>query len=315
MTQAENNVILASKPTEVFSLLRSHPQVSQFVRELWVHNFDNYGFGWLAEKLFEETIASLDDFETSAARFKEILKEPSFKKMLRKQWKEPKMALSYRMLEPFMNDTRSFLDFGCGRLALLRKIGQMSSDELILYGFDPYSDPEHLPHDPRIHFFTSQEALSKLKDIDMAYTSYVFHHLEEHIIHQSLDTLHKLLKPGGTLLVIEETFPEINSVEQDEEAFAFAKASGIDLEKNLREKFLELPTQEKLLTLFVNDVLININNLGYMPWTNQYRSMNQWTEVISSHGFNLQQQLYFGVFREGRLKQGITSLLRFRKDP
>ncbi len=108
-------------------------------------------------------------------------------------------------LAPGRADRRRFLDFGCGT-------GQFAADFPAdrYVGFDltrPYIAfaAEHRPG----RFMVSDGGALGLADncFDGALVLGVFHHLPDRVVRSSLTELHRVLKPGATLLVIEDVPP------------------------------------------------------------------------------------------------------------
>jgi len=76
------------------------------------------------------------------------------------------------------------------------------------------------------------------------------------------------------------------------------------------EGFLRLSREDRIKFLFLNDWLMNLQN-AYMPWTLQYRSMEEWTTLIQSVGFQEEESHFLGAIKHRKRKQGMTAILTF----
>lgn len=308
---------LADLKIKPFTFFYTHPRVTAFLIDIWKSNFKKIGFEELPVGMFEiildsqnktsEEIISIINAHFNANR--------DFKRHARKSRKSvQKMDFGASLLAPHMTDTQSILDYGCGRMALLRRLARIDTKLKHLYGFDPGSLPEYVDFDPRAQYFSEINEVEKLESIDLVHSSYVFHHLTKDEIQQSLHTIRKVLKPGGRFILIEETFPVEDIELKTSEGCQFLSSLGFDLHIDLTQKFSSLSTKNKFLAILLNDILANLKNLSYMPWTFEYNTMEEWRRIVENQQFRLEYEYYCGIPRTERLKQGLTSLMVFRKD-
>jgi len=114
-------------------------------------------------------------------------------------------AIIERELQPFRDQQRRFLDFGCGTgqfaadFPAQRYVGMDLTRPYIAYAAQHRSGS----------FSVMNGAQLGLEDagFDAALVLGVFHHLPAEIVRSAVGELHRVLKPGGRLLVIEDVPP------------------------------------------------------------------------------------------------------------
>ena len=285
--------------SNVFQCLKDTPEVLEFIQELWENNFHTFGLKDSAKGAFESIKNNflVSDLDYNNL-FTNTLKTQEYKKHRRKSFlSAEKMDFQYSLLESYLQNASSFLDFGSGKLATLRKICSNNQNIQKLYGFDPNSNPRFTSSDPRISFITKLKDLKNLKDLDIIYSSLVLHHLTPEELDQSLKVIFNCLKSGGKFILIEEGFPE----ELDEELLKVSheklNSFGYSMNEQLVAKFENFTDREKFLVIYFNDYLINLGNLNYMPWTFEYRDLDSWVQLVEEYNFKLEEKYYFGIIK------------------
>lgn len=211
------------------------------------------------------------------------------------------------MIEQDLRGVETVLDFGCGKLAFLKNIAENNSGIKKLIGIDLKSQPVLDGLDTRIEFHRS---LSEVSDtsVDLVTIKLVLHHLEnEQEAQEIFAELRRVLKPNGELIVFEESFPEANcEVEEIEKYLAKFNLQMSEVTVD----FLQLSQEDKIKFLFINDWLMNLQN-AYMPWTMQYKSIEQWRDLLVSVGFTEKESHFLGAIKHRKRKQGMTAELIF----
>jgi hypothetical protein len=291
--------------------INSYPKVFNFIHNLWVNNFKNFGFEYLVEKIFEE-IKTVDNFDNLIIRIDEILRDKEFKKFNRKSFSQSKFkAFQFEIVKPFLDKAESILDFGCGKMALIRRISKEDDFEKIkiLAGYDPNLEINYKDFDSRAVFYNRKSDLIG-KKFDLIISSFVLHHMTKDEIEENLNLINSILTENGKFILIEESFdgkfPNFDSIE-------FLKNTDFEISSELTQEFLDLTLEQKFLAIYLNDILINYRNLDYIPWTNQYKTMIEWRSLCEKYGFKFEKEYFFGIINKGRLKQGITSTQTFSK--
>ena len=108
-------------------------------------------------------------------------------------------------LDPFRSDDRRFLDFGCGtgqfaaRFPARRYVGMDLTRAYVAFA---------AAHRPGAFAVMDAGALGfRSAQFDGALVLGVFHHLSDELVRRGMRELHAALKPGATLLVIEDVPP------------------------------------------------------------------------------------------------------------
>lgn len=213
------------------------------------------------------------------------------------------------IMENELQDARTILDFGCGKLAFLKEIAKNNKDIEDLVGVDALSQPVLDGLDPRIRFRRSLEEVEN-SSIDLAVVKLVMHHLNN--VHEAadvFDNLAMILKPGGKLVIFEESFPdEKYKISETEKYLAKFK---MEMSETTAD-FLQLSREDKVEFLFLNDWLMNLQNV-YMPWTGMYGSMEEWKRLAESSGLKEKEEHFLGAIKHRKRKQGMTAMLVFEK--
>lgn len=232
-----------------------------------------------------------------------------------KEYKNTNLALQkprdmfFEIIEKDLSAIDTVLDFGCGKLAFLKNIAENNNSIKNLIGVDSKSQPDLEYLDERIKFFRKLEEVKK-SSVDLAVIKLVLHHLScEQTTQDILNEIRRILRPSGKLIVFEESFSDADCDLAKGEKY-LAK---FNLEMSeVTADFLQLARADKIKFLFINDWLMNLQN-SYMPWTLQYKSIEQWRELIESVGFKEKESHFLGAIKHRKRKQGMTAELTFFK--
>ena len=301
-TNEELNLILSNP----FYYICENKDIFHFIKELWLSNFKVYGMQDIALEVFD-SISSNKSFDEKIKTINNILRYRRLHKLTKAAAiKNTPMQFSLDLIKEYVENINSFLDYGSGKLALLDAI-QKEFKVGKLYGFDPKSTPKFLDKESKIKFITNIDELSILKDLDVIYSSFVFHHLTSKEIKESIEVFKKILAKNGKIIFLEETFS--NDKDLFKSSSEKLKLLGYSSNIELTNIFNSLSVKERLLCIYLNDYLINLKNLSYMPWTYEYKSLDEWEDLFIKNNFKIVNRYYFGITNSNRLKQGVTGML------
>lgn len=292
--------LLILRKKEILSALKKH----------WLGNHENLShpegfvedfFDFLKKESMEEEIS-----EKKIKKFYNRKLAEYWDKDLPKQ-KPKDMFLEF--MESELQDVKTILDFGCGKMAFLKEIAKNNKGIEDLVGVDALSQPILDGLDPRISFRRSLDEIEN-SSIDLAVVKLVMHHLNN--VHEATDVFDNLamvLKPGGKLVIFEESFPDLHHKTSETEKYL----AGFKMEMSeATEDFLKLSREDKFEFLFLNDWLMNLQNV-YMPWTGMYGSMEEWKQLVESAGFKEKEAHFLGAIKHRKRKQGMTAMMIFEK--
>ena len=298
------------KSTLAYLEILENQSVLNLLKKHWINNHENI-------KNREEFVEDFFTYLLSVKNNDEISVQ-GIKKYYNKKLKEHEnenLQLEFPgdmfvdILQDELEGIEAILDFGCGKLAFLKNITDKYSSIEKLIGIDPKSQPILENLDSRIEFFRDLKNVPE-NSIDLVTIKLVLHHLEnDEEIKNIFVELRRVLRSTGKIVVFEESFSE-NKIEIGDIGKYLAR---FDLElANTTEDFLKLSKEEKVQFLFLNDWLMNLQN-KYMPWTMQYKSMEEWTGLAESKDFQKQSAHFLGAIRHRKRKQGMTAMLVFNK--
>lgn len=287
-------------------------------KELWANNHLNLEKPEkFAEDFFDYLQSNYTEVETADP--KEILKY--YKKKIKEH---PVRMVSEDFLknthiELFRDDlarAETVLDFGCGKLAFLKNVALENRSIRKLIGVDFKSRPDLENIDPRIAFLP-MESETKIPaadgSADLVFAKSVLHHIKsEEKILRILAEIKRVLKKGGKFVLFEESFPGGPDAEKIiSESRAHLEKYGLVGADAATEDFFRLSREDKFDFLFLNDWLMNLQNTGYMPWTLQYKSMEDWIALTEQAGFRCAEKHFLGALRKRKRKQGMAGILVF----
>jgi ubiquinone/menaquinone biosynthesis C-methylase UbiE len=284
--------------------------VLKVLKKHWIGNHKNIKN---QEKFVEEFFAflwTLGIQKGHPVSIAEIKKD--YKKKLKEYWDEDLVLekpgdMFLEIIEKDLRGVKTILDFGCGKLAFLKNIAEQNQNIEKLIGIDFYSQPVLENLDSRIEFARNLELVADAS-VDLAIIKLVLHHLrDEQEAKNIFIDLKRVLRPGGKLIIFEESFPgreyDVELVRKYLPKFNLEMADST-------EDFLQLNQEEKIQFLFLNDWLMNLQNT-YMPWTSLYKSMEEWIALIESVGFQKNEAHFLGAIKDRKRKQGMTVCMMF----
>lgn len=288
------------------------------LKKLWANNHLNLEN---PEKFSEDFFAHLRNqyAEAETASPREILKYYKNKIKEHRTQVVSDDFLKNTHIELFRKElaaAEAILDFGCGKLAFLKNVALENRNIQKLIGVDFKSRPDLRDIDSRI-VFLPMESETKISvgddSVDLVFAKSVLHHLEsEEDILEILAEIKRVLKDGGKFVLFEESFPDSSAAERIiAEAERYLDKYGMKLADVATKDFLRLARAEKFQFLFLNDWLMNLQNAGYMPWTGQYKTMEEWISLAAQVGFRCAEKHFLGALQKRKRKQGMTCVFTF----
>lgn len=213
-----------------------------------------------------------------------------------------------------LENVKTFLDVGANRLTAINHYASKypSIEKFIAIDVIPQKEKFRVPEKSSYFQINTEDKSFPVvnNSIDCINIQFVLHHFENFdSIKNTLEKCQKAIRPGGLLMFWEETFREnlnIDSLVKENNRL------GIFTDKELMEKFYKLDKEKRFEFIIANDWLINIGN-AHMQWTGQYRTWEEWIELFAEYGFILNKEFNLGLRANGRLKQGVHVLGKFRK--
>lgn len=146
--------------------------------------------------------------------------------------------------------------------------------------------------------------------VDLVNIQYVLHHFgSDGEIVEMIEEVYRILKPGGRLLLWEESY--IRDIEVRELVLSNNQL-GIETDFELTKRFYQLNDEEKFEFILINDWIVNVNN-PHMQWTLLYKPWTDWEVLLNSSGFGLLSVHDLGLRKNAMIKQGVHVVGEFIK--
>lgn len=177
------------------------------------------------------------------------------------------------------------LDLGCGPAILIRCLIERGTNSEIV-GVDIMPDTRWdriSPKEARLEVVQESDFLSYLEkeQPDHVAVTWVFHHMEYAEQERYLSALHDALKPGATLVALEDSYSEVLPPESGRErALAFMRWSRED-----RHKIMGA------LDWIANRIFSMRTS---MPVPFAYRTLEGWAKVFEEAGFTVKKTRFLG---------------------
>lgn len=212
-----------------------------------------------------------------------------------------------------LNGVATFLDIGADKLSTINYLAERNQKIKKFIAVDIIPQRKEFVDPKRGEYIqiTSDTESLPIEDesVDWVNIQFVFHHFrDKEAIERMIVNCRNVLKPGGKLLLWEESFSEKFKLAD----YIGNYELGIKTDKWLTEKFFSLDQEKRWELIIANDWLINVNN-PQMLWTGQYYKWNEWIETFRKANFQLEKEYNLGLRINGRIKQGVYTLGLFRR--
>jgi SAM-dependent methyltransferase len=274
-------------------------QTTQLLKDFYKANFQKAGIDpILADELIDSLISNLED-KKIRSKIQKVFKKAFL------QLKNPISELDIRELIDF-SDVKVFLDVGANQLGTLNWAAEKYPAIERLVGVDMIHQKREL-FDPKRCEYYQLDLLDnplplKNSSVDLVNIQFVLHHFPDlESINYVLAECKRVLKPNGRLILWEESFEE--NVE-NEKLGSMNEKLGIPTNIELTTRFYNLSIEERIKFIKLNDKLINAGN-PHMPWFDQYRSFEEWSDILGNFGFKLEKNYNLGLRVNGRMRNGV----------
>ena len=258
----------------------SRPDLREFVVSNFKESMTNLGFSEQLMSEFLENIAhlNLDVFiekhraelgRVELGHFCDVLVPPFFE----------------GYILPEIPQGGKVLDLGCGRGTLIKLlIGRGSNTEVI--GIDITEAPEWediAPSDAQLHVIQEADFLSFIdrEKPDSVVATWVFHHMEYEQQVRYLKALRRVLKPGSTLVLLEDSYAESTPPEMRQER---------------HDALMQWSKEDRLKIMGAYDWVANriFSMRTTMPVPFAYRTVEEWRQILENSGFYTSKSRYIG---------------------
>jgi hypothetical protein len=229
----------------------------------------------------------------------------------------PKEATLWDIID--FSHTRTFFDYGANNLKIINILASVYRNmQFVAVDIIPPETAGEFTQPHRGQYFQIQPDLSDFDRPEIMQTApdminikLVLHHFESNQqLRRLLQHLQKLAKPHTQILLWEETF-DVNP-QSAAEITQHNNQLGIQTDEALTAQWHTLTSEQKKLALLINDMMINYAN-PHMPWTNLYKSWQEWCTLFAEAGFALRQEYNLGIRLNGKLQHGMQIVGVFTK--
>jgi 8-oxo-dGTP pyrophosphatase MutT (NUDIX family)/ubiquinone/menaquinone biosynthesis C-methylase UbiE len=304
------------KKYEEKKFLKNHPleiwksrDVAEILADFFAANFKKAG---LPEKMGRDYVWYA--YKNRKNKDREKLREACEKIMLEAKDRAKNSPDEIDPIDLFdFTEVETFLDIGANKLATINYLSKKHKNIKKFIGVDTISQRGKF-HDPKrsryIQIKKRAKSLPiKCESVDFINIQFVFHHFPDaRSIKRMLSICRKILKPGGTLLLWEESFAK----KFDPSSIKINRALEIKTDKLFIKRFFSMSERKRREFVIANDWLINVGN-PHMPWTGQYRTWPEWEKLMFEAGFYFKKSYDLGLRVNGRLKQGVHMIGVFKK--
>jgi ubiquinone/menaquinone biosynthesis C-methylase UbiE len=286
------------------------PIVTQLLDDFYAINFDKAGIQpGLATKIVQTGWEKKDTLQES-----ELMKE--INSYFDSAKKQAYTGITETSAVDFFDysQVHTFLDYGANKLKILNGVGYKNPSISKLIAVDVVPQKLHFAYPNRSEYFHINPDASNLslpkESVDFINIQFVMHHIQEELFEPIFKKLSAILKPGGRLVLWEETFEDSIDVEK---VCVENHARGSQMSTEFTKRFYNLSESERFEFIIVNDWLINVNN-EHMQWTGTYKTWTQWVELLSKYHFSLKKTFNLGLRVNGIIKQGVHVVGEFVKN-
>jgi len=266
--------------TDLVNNVFSDEKRKQFITDSLRESMTNLGFSDTLRDEFLQNIDTLnvaDFIEQHKNELQRVQNEHFFGELVPVYFKEN--------VVPEIPTGGKVLDLGCGPAILVQCLIERG-ENLEIVGVDIMPNARWdiiSPKDARLEVVQESEFLPYLEkeQPDHVAATWVFHHMEYEEQKRYLSALHNVLKPGATVIVLEDSYSEILPPE-----------SG----KGRYERFIQCNHEDRHKIMGSLDWIANriFSMRTTMPVPFAYRTLEDWKKVFEDTGFTVIKSRFLG---------------------
>ena len=258
----------------------SRPDLRGFVVANFRESMTNLGF---TEPLMSEFLDNIDRLDLDA--FIEKHKEELARVELRHFFDELVPVYFREYVLPEVPKEGKVLDLGCGRGTLVKLLIDRGTNSEIV-GLDIIEAPEWKDissDDARLYVVQEEDFLSFIEkeQPDTVVATWVFHHMEYDQQVRYLKSLHGVLKEGSVVVLLEDSYADTVPPEMRQER---------------HNALMQWSKEDRLKIMGAYDWIANrvFSMRTTMPVPFAYRTVEEWSEVLTEAGFSPIKDRYIG---------------------
>jgi len=279
-------------------MIGENPDMRDFIKSLLSKRYMSWGLSAdLAEQIIDALIRYKDDPETAVRQVYTIIDfdaDKKWQRAYRKYKEDTKYSGTYSHIRSCVEDVPDggvIADIGCGDMALSREIAK-NKPKITVIGTDIF--PQQQPELSNVRYVHQTEPLHipDIKDgsVDVVVMNAMLHHVPDRDVATLLDEIRRILKPGGRLVLIEDTL----SVDKD------LLAEDMLMDREMTRKFADLVSKHgtdfaKGFLAF-NDWYANhlVHRWYRMPVPYSLHTMEEWEVIMKKSGYMTSRMQYYG---------------------
>lgn len=276
--------------------------VYQLLKEFYYLNFQEYGVSGQVGLNMVEYI-----WENKGLVASDLLRQNVAKVFDTTNLETSKTRKEVSLIDLFdLSKVNHFVDVGANNLARINEVARKYPNIKLFTAIDVVPQSRAFRYPEKSNYIQiSQDSFDypiENHSCDFINLEFVLHHFKsESLIKSHIKTFKRVLRPGGVILLWEESFE--NSVNVGSLVENNNKLS-IMTNFDLTSKFYSLTPSQRLQFIKINDWIINVN-IPHMQWTGQWKPWEKWMDLFTQEGFFLTNKYNLGLRVNGRLKQGV----------
>ncbi|MDP8233840.1 MAG: class I SAM-dependent methyltransferase [Candidatus Saelkia tenebricola] len=281
--------------------LHNNPTLKAFIENVLTKRYTNWG---LPANLVKYIFATLEKYRNNPEQARQRVYAETIDFETNTDWQEAynryksatKYTTTFSQIEQVLGSLpigATVVDVGCGNNILGKEIA-INNPKISIIGTDTYD--YHEEHGLSNLNFLQQSSPFDIpigeESVDVIILNATLHHVSPEEIGEFLNELSRILKPGGKVILVEDTWSENIPFKTEE--------SDIELTNeflSLVEQYGEDFAKEYLI---FNDWYSNIvvHQWDGMAMPYNFHSMESWQTIFQNQGFTTSETLFFGFLKQ-----------------
>ncbi len=307
---------MALHPIQIFT----DSAVKNLLQEFYIQNFVFRGIEKdIASNIIDKAWNTAQNFNTTKVELArqeitELFKVADQNKKNTLTDKVQKIFEVTNSIEEF-KQCKSILDFGTNNLDFINKVSKHNKNIKRVFAADVIPQKNKFHGNAKfdyikVKFNAENIGFPNSFKVDLINCRFVLHHLNnDDEAAKVLNFFANALPHNGPLILWEESFTQNPNNLSD---VRINLAEFDDSEKSLNSKFNKLTLNQKKQFIYVNDWIINLNNI-HMQWANMYKSVEEWIDLAKVEGFKVVKTIDLGLRITGKIKQGVHTIIQFKR--